>query len=310
MRGKGKGKGFGKGDKGKGKGGASGGGGAGTSTPALRGIDHKVKMLLLGIPGRFIDGKDFKAKWLEKYGTDLVLPYGVKLKAFLERSEAEGACELEMHAPQDVGAVEGGKGGGAAQVKAKDITYRICGVPWRVNQAYDAIEAAMQATKVKVLEKQFPEPELVDKLHKMCRDLLSSGADEGDDESIEYNNTGEGRLLVSVFTPIAHITGVPPPFVKVTLAMAPLAGGTVEAFVDDSNFQLRGASSASSENGSGDYTALKAACASFQALLDTFCRTQFLVAAEFPKQVDANAASDALQEKLGDQGKVSDLAAN
>ena len=59
----------------------------------------------------------------------------------------------------------------------------------------------------------------------------------------------------------------------------------------------------SSENGVGDYAALKAARKSFQALLDTFGQTSFCIAAQFPKR-DAHAASDALDEKLGGQGSA------
>lgn len=68
----------------------------GNATPALNGMNIKIKMLLLGAPGRCITGTNFKPKWRERYGTALVLAKSVKLKKFLEDAEALGACRLEM----------------------------------------------------------------------------------------------------------------------------------------------------------------------------------------------------------------------
>jgi len=82
---------------GDGGGGDGGGGeGGGRLTPALNDTYHQIKMLLLGVPGRCIDGTDFKGKWRERYGTDLALTPGLKLKTFLEGAAVAGACRLEM----------------------------------------------------------------------------------------------------------------------------------------------------------------------------------------------------------------------
>ena len=366
--GKGSGGYYGKGEGGKGVygkgGGKSGEGGKGNFTPALNEVDYKIKMLLLGAPGRCIDGKDFKGMWRERYGTDLALTPGVKLKTFLEGAEAAGACRLQMlpmpngpaslmvRAPFEAEGGKGsgkgsGKGGFEAPVQAtKSNTYRICGVPWRIACAI----AAVEATEVRFLKKLNPELELVYELRKMRKDLLSSGDvddDVSDDASTDSDKKSNGRLHVAVFAPLTP--GVSPLFVKVTLAMAPPAGGGTEEAVGCAGANcpflrhsapppLRfsyenalfccskchqsskdGAADAthkhgreceqrlcgvvSSENGVGDYAALKAAHKSFQALLDTFGQTSFRIEAQFPKR-DAHAALDALDEKLGGQGKV------
>jgi len=172
---------------------------------------------------------------------------------------------------------KGGKGGGEVYVS---------GVPWRVDRAIVAIKAAIQATQVKFLEKLKPDPELVDEVRKMRMDLISGDDDEGDGEGTASVNNGIGKLLVSVFTPPPQSPEEPPSFLKVTLAMAPSDG-----------------------SGSEEYTALKAALKRFKALLDTFGKTRFMILTEFPKRIDAGAASSALEEKLGGQGAV-DFAAN
>ena len=206
------------------------------------------------------------------------------------------ACHKVVISPIRSGSGKSGKRGGEAQIKIGNNTYRICGVHSSVACAIAAIEAALQATEVKVLEKRDPEPELVDELHKMRKDLFSSG-DDDDAEGSDYTNKSSGKLLVDVS--VSHTPWAPPPLVKVTLAMAPLIGGADEAYVDGSP-----------EHGSGEDTALKAICESFQTLLDTFGKTRFLISDEFSRQIDANAATAALQEKLGGQGKTSDFAAN
>jgi len=191
---------------------------------------------------------------------------------------AEARHKVKISLVRDSGS-KGGSGSDKTLVKSRDKSFRICGVPGRVVDAIAAVEAAMQATQVKFLDKQSPEPELVDVVRKLRKDLLSNGDEEEDGVSTDSNNKDVGKLLVSVFAP--STPGAPPPFVKVTLAMAPSAGG-----------------------GKQDYTALEEAHKSMNALLDSFGKTSFLISAQFPKQIDAHAATDALEEKLRGQGKT------
>jgi len=275
-----------------------GGGGIGNFTPTLNDTNYNIKMLLQRTPECCIDEKDFKRKWRERYGADLGTPDGVSLRDFLKDSAAAGACRLEtrpmpnqgmhffscvpwfnspdsliVHAAHDG---SGGKGGGG-EVQVK-------GVPSRVARAIVAIEDAMHATQVEFLENESPLPELVEEVHKMRNILLSSGDDECGDESGD-SITCVGKLLILVFAP--SIPGVPPPFVKVTLAIAPSAGGNRE----DSN-------------------ALKEAHEKFQALFVTFDKTMFCISDEFPRQIDATAATSELENLLGGPGKSANFAAN
>ena len=72
------------------------GDGSSSVTSEFTDINFKIKMLLLGTPGHYINGSDFKPKWQKFYGTDLVLPKGAKLRQFLKGPEVAGACRLEM----------------------------------------------------------------------------------------------------------------------------------------------------------------------------------------------------------------------
>ena len=389
-------------------------GGGGNFTPALNNTYHLIKKLLLETPERCIDGKYFKPMWSKRYGTDLVLPDGVKLKQYLEDAEAAGACRIEMrkmpngpddlfvHAPREGNSGKGGKGGKSGKGDGKGFgkgdskeygkehgkgygkgygksdgksdgkgskggkgdgndgkvgnTYQVSGVPWRVGRAIADVEAIMRATEVKAIKKNDPLPELVAELHKMRKDLLSSGGDddEGDDASTDSSNKTSGRLLITVFAP--PTPGVPPPYVKVTLAMAPSpsdgsteiavacagasctflrhsappplrftfenalfccskchlspSNGTADSIMHGEECEQQLCGTGSSENDSGGYATLKAARKSFQALIDTFGQRSFLISNEFPKQIDASAASNALEEKLGGHGKASEFAAN
>ena len=96
--------------------------GGDTFTVAPNDTDLQIEMLFRGAPERSIDVANFKAKWREKHGANLVLPKGINLKQFLENAEVAGACRLEMrkmpkgpdslvvHAPGDgEGDVEGGR---------------------------------------------------------------------------------------------------------------------------------------------------------------------------------------------------------
>jgi len=88
------------------------------------------------------------------------------------------------------------------------------------------------------------------------------------------------------------------------------SNGTADSIMHGEECEQQLCGTGSSENDSGGYATLKAARKSFQALIDTFGQRSFLISNEFPKQIDASAASNALEEKLGGHGKASEFAAN
>jgi len=341
----------------------NGSGGGHKIIPVLTGSFQRLKMLLLDAPGGFLDPAEIRRKWRAKYGTDVPLTATEKLTPFLAEAAIAGACRLEtrpglgplVHALPDGRAVQGGKGskarGGAPGIASHKNTCRIVGVPWRVARAKAAIEEAVRATKFTSLKKNYPEPELVEELREVRKDLLRSGRDE----SSENGNDRSGRLLVSVFAPPPpSITpGASIPFVRVTLAMAPAAAGKEEAigcagtncrFLRHSapppfHFTFEDAlfccsecrlstnhctntehgdecearvgdkgSAASGHSVVGEFDALGEAIKRFETVLRTFGVTTFLISADFPKQVDALAASNALQKKLGDPQQAEEFA--
>jgi hypothetical protein len=174
---------------------------------------QRTRMLLREAPEGVMDAANFKSKWRVKYGSELALPINVKLTAFLTDAANAGACRLEPRS---------GPGPLVHAVASIKTFCRIRGVPWRVAGAKAAIEAAVRVSKVTSLKKYDPEPELVEELRKKRQDLLRSGVQS----SRDYDNNCSGRLLISVyaFPPPTYEESIP--FVKVTLAMAPMAAGS------------------------------------------------------------------------------------